>query len=118
MKKSFLKRVTAAVIALPVALSQTVLFASFAAGESNNNAVDAISLDSFLTVPANQALYTPQDGEVYRALEAQQAKDGDARVTDISFRNLSGIHSVFNALNTYERWTDSSIDATSCTCQM
>ena len=75
MKKSFLKRVTAAVIALPVALSQTVLFASFAAGESN--AVEAINIDSFLTVPASQALYTPQGDEVYRALGAQQTKDGN-----------------------------------------
>ena len=38
------------------------------------NAVEAINIDSFLTVPASQALYTPQDdSQVYRALGKQKA---------------------------------------------
>ena len=98
MKKSFLKRVTAAVIALPVALSQTVLFASFAAGESN--AVEAINIDSFLTVPASQALYTPQGDEVYRALGAQQTKDGDAGYRYFIQESIWNAK-ITNALNSY-----------------
>jgi len=48
MKKSFLKRVAAAAIAVPVALTQTALFTSFAAGETAST--DAITVDTFLNI--------------------------------------------------------------------
>ena len=42
-----------------------------------SNAVEAINIDSFSTVQASQALYTPQGGEVARALEKQKEKDAN-----------------------------------------
>ncbi|HAJ97743.1 MAG TPA: hypothetical protein DCO72_08410, partial [Ruminococcus sp.] len=107
MKKSFLKRVTAAVIALPVALSQTVLFASFA---EESNAVEAINIDSFLTVPAGQALYEA-DSQEYKALGAQQAKDGGADYRYFIQESVWNAR-VANAVSSYSGETFT-IDATS-----
>ena len=64
MKKSFLKRVAAAVVAVPVALTQTALFTSFAAGETtdtNATATKALTVDSLMAIDAGSALIPKAD---------------------------------------------------------
>ena len=60
MKKSFLKRVAAAAVAVPVALTQTALFTSFAQGETTTQATSSktISMDKLLEVKADAQLHT------------------------------------------------------------
>ena len=53
MKKSFLNRAMAAAIAVPVALSQTVLFTSFAEDAVPNS--KSVTVDTFLDVPVEDA---------------------------------------------------------------
>ena len=57
MKKSFLNRAMAAAIAVPVALSQTVLFTSFAEDAVPNS--KAITVDTFLDVPVEHTSTHP-----------------------------------------------------------
>ena len=60
MKKSFLKRVAAAAVAVPVALTQTALFTSFAQGETTTQTTGGktISMDTLLEVKADAPLHT------------------------------------------------------------
>ena len=53
MKKSFLNRAMAAAIAVPVALSQTVMFATFADDTIPNS--KSVTVDTFLNVPVEDA---------------------------------------------------------------
>ena len=68
MKKSFLKRVAAAAVAVPVALTQTAVFTSFAAGETENEATK-ISLDTFVAVTTDTAKLV-KGSNAYKAKEA------------------------------------------------
>nr|MCR5717836.1 hypothetical protein [Oscillospiraceae bacterium] len=54
MKKSFLKRLTAAIVAVPVAMTQTVLFTSFAAGETTTSS-DTLDVQSVFNINTNTA---------------------------------------------------------------
>ena len=53
MKKPFLKRAIAAAVAVPVALTQNVMFASFAAGEETGSENKVIGKDTFLSIPVD-----------------------------------------------------------------
>ncbi|MBR1529706.1 MAG: hypothetical protein IJ642_10460, partial [Oscillospiraceae bacterium] len=57
MKKSFLNRAMAAAIAVPVALSQTVLFASFA--EDKVPVTNVIDVNTFVNVPVEDSKASP-----------------------------------------------------------
>ncbi len=64
MKKSFLRRVVAAAVAVPVALTQTVLCASFAADTTaaEDAAKDAITMETFMNVPVDAPITTDENG--------------------------------------------------------
>ena len=68
MKKSFLKRVMAAAVAVPVALTQTAMFASFAAGEETAADGDIIDKSTFVNVVCDPAVNKPVTGD-YKAPE-------------------------------------------------
>ena len=66
MKKSFLKRVAAAAVAVPVALSQTVLFTSFAEGDAATDST-TVSVDTFLNI-------TPDADKLVKASDAKEGQ--------------------------------------------
>lgn len=73
-KKSFLKRVMAAALTVPVALSQTVLFTSFAEGETA--ATTTLDVNTFVGVNSDVAVNVPvkvaDAGRAFKGAEAQQ----------------------------------------------
>ena len=84
MKKSFLKRVAAAAVAVPVALTQTALFTAFAVDETAGS-TNKITMDSFLnitpsTAEANGFVAAPSAAD-YRASEIQDEVQTVGNVT-------------------------------------
>ena len=69
MKKSFLSRAMSAAIAVPVALSQTILCASFAVDDTvSESQIKTITIEDFKQVPIEDSLLspiTPVEGEKY-----------------------------------------------------
>ncbi|MDE6776566.1 MAG: hypothetical protein K2J25_01385, partial [Oscillospiraceae bacterium] len=61
MKKSFLSRAMSAAIAVPVALSQTLVVASFAVDENavNESGLQTITIENFKNVPVADSLLSP-----------------------------------------------------------
>ena len=72
MKKSFLKRVAAAAVAVPVALTQTALFTSFAAGDTAD-ATDTIGVNTFLQITPDGKRLVAANTENWGAKEAGNA---------------------------------------------
>ena len=77
MKKSFLKRVAAAVVAVPVALTQTALFTSFAVDETTTKTTTSassskVSIDSLLKVDASAELFPAASFKDHAATKLQR----------------------------------------------
>ncbi len=89
MKKSFLKRVMAAAVAVPVALTQTMLCTSFAADADVDTAADAaektaITVDTFMDVLADPTVNVPEQlGEGYWVQDSTWEEKVATAVTDL-----------------------------------
>ena len=114
MKKSFLNRAMAAAIAVPVALSQTVLFASFAAGETATTATEStvFNIDTFLNVPVENSKVSPitqvadnGDTLVYEKNSIWNSKLATAMNTLESTNQALDTESVLNSIGSLEgKW--------------
>ncbi|MDE5884705.1 MAG: hypothetical protein K2H29_06485, partial [Oscillospiraceae bacterium] len=71
MKKSFLSRAMSAALAVPFALSQTILCASFAVDDTaaDESALQKITIDDFKKVPVNSTLTPIKEVEKYVTYE-------------------------------------------------
>ncbi|MCR4644776.1 MAG: hypothetical protein K5695_05125 [Oscillospiraceae bacterium] len=92
MKKSFLKRVMAAAVAVPVALTQTAMFASFAAGEETTAEGDIIDKGTFLNIECDPTVNKPATGEY----KAPEASNEDAIVQENNWN--SDLRAALNAM--------------------
>ncbi len=119
MKKSFLKRVMAAAIAVPVALSQTVLFTSFADGETakvlSTKTFTDVESDVEINVPtlaANGSYKAPEAGTPYAYVqESDWYEEMQAAVNDlIGTTQTLNTNAIAQRIESNEWWSDEARD--------
>ena len=119
MKKSFLKRVMAAAIAVPVALSQTVLFTSFAEGETakvlSTKTFTDVESDVEINVPtlaANGSYKAPEAGTPYAYVqESDWYEEMQAAVNDlIGTTQTLNTNAIAQRIESNEWWSDEARD--------